>query len=237
DLLDDVPERRADVRRRGLRLGLDLDALDSLAVVSVAGGEQAVVVRTLAREIDDTAVVGEYRGVVVVAQASGGTVVTPDRLRTVVAAAVAHPVTVIVPRAPSSSLPGSFQMAARTARLLDALDVSGLTALVDDFLPYSAVLDTDAEGLAAFLQDTLGAVRAYDAERNADLVRTLRAFVRNGASPTRTARALRFHTNTILQRLERLDRILGDGWRDDERMFRIGLAVRLDELRERLGRR
>ncbi|WP_411156011.1 helix-turn-helix domain-containing protein [Microbacterium sp. NIBRBAC000506063] len=58
--------------------------------------------------------------------------------------------------------------------------------------------------------------------------------MRNNASPTRTARTLSFHTNTILQRLERLDQILGEGWRDDERMFRIGVAVRLDELRETL---
>jgi len=96
------------------------------------------------------------------------------------------------------------------------------------------VLDADAEGLSTFLRDTIGAVRDYDADRNADLLGTLRAFVRHNASPTRTARALNFHTNTILQRLDRLDHVLGSGWRDDERMFRIGIAVRLDELRERL---
>ena len=79
-------------------------------------------------------------------------------------------------------------------------------------------------------------MRAYDAERGTDLLGTLRAFVRSNASPTRTARALNFHTNTILQRLERLDRVLGEDWRDDERLFRIGLAVRLDDLRERLLR-
>ncbi|MBQ3358016.1 MAG: helix-turn-helix domain-containing protein, partial [Microbacterium sp.] len=130
--------------------------------------------------------------------------------------------------------PSAFLAARRTARLLAALELADLTARVEDFLPYSAVLDTDAQGLSAFLRDTIGAVRQYDAERGADLLGTLRAFVRNNASPTRTARALNFHTNTILQRLDRLDHVLGAGWRDDERMFRIGIAVRLDELRERL---
>jgi DNA-binding PucR family transcriptional regulator len=122
----------------------------------------------------------------------------------------------------------------RTARLIAALELSDLTASTDDFLPYSAIFDTDARALADFLRDTIGLVRRYDAERNADLLGTLRAFVRNNASPTRTARALNFHTNTILQRLDRLDQVLGASWREDERMFRLGIAVRLDELREQL---
>jgi DNA-binding PucR family transcriptional regulator len=96
------------------------------------------------------------------------------------------------------------------------------------------VLDADERALASFLDATIGAVRRYDEARGTDLLGTLRAFVRNNASPTRTARALNFHTNTILQRLERLDAVLGEGWRDDERLFRIGLAARLDELHETL---
>jgi DNA-binding PucR family transcriptional regulator len=122
----------------------------------------------------------------------------------------------------------------RTARLLSALGADDLTARTDDYLPYSAVLDADERSLATFLDATIGAVRRYDEARGTDLLGTLRAFVRNNASPTRTARALNFHTNTILQRLERLDAVLGAGWREDERLFRIGLATRLDELSEQL---
>ena len=101
----------------------------------------------------------------------------------------------------------------------------------------AAVLDADQASLQGFLDAAIGPVRAYDAERGTELLATLRAFVRHGGSPTRAARALVFHPNTILQRLERLDRVLGEGWRDDERLFRLSLAVRLDELREQLGSR
>ena len=142
----------------------------------------------------------------------------------------------VTPPASPGALPAAFTVAMRTARLLAALEVDDVTTSTHDYLPDSAVLDTDATTLTAFLHDTIGAVRRYDAERGTDLLGTLRAFVRNNASPTRTARALNFHTNTILQRLDRLDRVLGDDWRDDERLFRIGLAVRLDDLRERLLR-
>ncbi|MDQ0727778.1 GAF domain-containing protein [Microbacterium sp. W4I20] len=234
DILDDVPERRADVERRARRLGVDLAALDSLLVLAVAGDQQTPAARAVMRQFDDRVLVGEYRGFVVAAYAGGRGEVQPDRLRTQVASAIQGSVAVVVPPPAKGPLPAAFLSARRTARLLAALELTDLTAHVEDFLPYSAVLDTDAHGLSSFLRDTIGAVRQYDAERNADLIGTLRAFVRNNASPTRTARALNFHTNTILQRLDRLDHVLGADWRDDERMFRLGIAVRLDELRERL---
>lgn len=237
DLLDDVPERRSDVERRARRLGVDVTALDSLLLLSVPGDQQTAAARALGRQLDDRALVGEYRGFVVAAHTSAGGAIEPERLRTHVAASIQHPVAAVVPRPAKGALSESFQTARRTARLLAALEITDLTAQVEDFLPYSAILDTDTEALGAFLRDTIGTVRQYDAERGADLLGTLRAFVRNNASPTRTARALNFHTNTILQRLDRLDQILGADWREDERMFRLGIAVRLDELRERLGAR
>jgi len=234
DLLDDVPERRSDVERRARRLAVDLGALDSLLLLSVPGDQQAAAARALARALDDRALVGEYRGFVVAAREHTRVDVDLEQLRSQVSAAIQDAVTLVVPPPHRDPLPAAFLSARRTARLLTALGLDGLTAHVEDFLPYSAVLDADAEGLSTFLRDTIGAVRDYDADRNADLLGTLRAFVRHNASPTRTARALNFHTNTILQRLDRLDHVLGPGWRDDERMFRIGIAVRLDELRERL---
>src|SRR5690606_11479660 len=160
-----------------------------------------------------------------------------ERLRTHVESSIQHPIAAVIAHSSRGALPTAFESAMRTARLLTALEVTGITAQVDDFLPYSAVLDASPGALNTFLDDTIGAVRAYDAHRGADLLGTLRAFVRNNATPTRTARALNFHTNTILQRLDRLDHVLGADWREDERMFRLGIAVRLDELRERLRRR
>ena len=234
DLLDDVPERRSDVARRARRLGVDLPALDSLLLLSVPGDQQTAAARAVGRRLDERTLVGEYRGFVVIAHPSAIDGPDAEQLRVQVESAIQHPVAAIVARPASADLPAAFDSAMRTARLLAALEITGVTVPVGDLLPYSAVLDSDAAALNAFLQTTIGAVRQYDADRNADLLGTLRAFVRNNASPTRTARALNFHTNTILQRLDRLDHVLGADWRDDERMFRIGIAVRLDELRERL---
>lgn len=236
DLLDDVPERRADVERRARRLGVDLQALDALLLLAVPGDQQSAAARALAPHLDDRALVGEYRGFVVAAFAAHRRPIQPAQIRAHVAHAIQHPVTVVSPPPSPDALPEAFRLSMRTARLLAALGVDDVAASTDDFLPYSAVLDTDARALSAFLRETIGPVRRYDEDRNADLLGTLRSFVRNNGSPTRTARALNFHTNTILQRLDRLDHVLGADWRDDERLFRISIAVRLDELRERLRR-
>jgi len=62
------------------------------------------------------------------------------------------------------------------------------------------------------------------------LLATLRCFVQSNASPTRTARELHLHTNTVLQRLERITALLGEGWRESEALFRISIAVRMHAL-------
>ncbi|MGO3136635.1 MAG: helix-turn-helix domain-containing protein, partial [Agrococcus casei] len=173
DLLDDVPERRSDVERRARRLGVDLRMLDSLLLLSVPGDQQTTAARALGRQLDDRALVGEYRGFVVAAHSSTRHQFDTEQLRAHVAAAIQHPVAAVVPHASPEALSEAFQTAMRTARLLSALEITDLTANVDDFLPYSAILDTDAQALSAFLRDTIGAVRDYDAERGADLLGTL----------------------------------------------------------------
>lgn len=236
DLLDASTERRADVERRARRLGVVISELDTLLLVDVPGDARAGIARAMSSHLGERALVGEYRGYVVALWRADPTIDT-DAIRVQLRSTAQHPVTFVRPPSPLGPLSASFSLAARTARLLVALGIDDIMALTDDYLPYSAVLNTDGQGLTAFLADTIGAVRRYDQARGAELLGTLRAFVRSGASPTRTARALHFHTNTILQRLERLDHVLGADWREDERLFRIGIAVRLDELREQLDGR
>lgn len=234
DLLGAEPERRPDVERRARRCGVPVDDLGAVVVLSVPGESRAAAVRAVQRAVGGPALVGEHLGFVVAllpaASADPGLpVVLHHRVRT----AVGAPVLVVLPPG-SNDLGAAFDEGRRTARLLTALGVDDLATTTEEFLPYASVLDVEPRALQAFLTSTLGAVRAHDVERGTDLRATLRAFVRCGGSPTRTARELNFHPNTILQRLARLDVVLGDGWREDERLFRLSIAVRLDELRERL---
>ncbi|WP_035856382.1 helix-turn-helix domain-containing protein [Cryptosporangium arvum] len=232
DLVDGDPERRADGERRARRLGVGVAGLDTVLLFTVTGAGRGALVRAAQQQLPG-ALVGERRGAVVALVPSD---TDAEGVRARLAGAVGEPVGCVRPPGVDSvaGLAAAVATATRTARLLSALGIAGTTEHTDDYLPYSAVLDTDPRSLREFLDATIGAVRAYDAERGTELLTTLRAFVRHNASPTRTARALNFHPNTILQRLDRLDRVLGTTWRNEERLFRISLAVRLDELAARV---
>jgi DNA-binding PucR family transcriptional regulator len=234
DVLSSRPERHGDAALRAQRIGITLSELDTVVVFSLAGEHRAPAARALATHLGDRALVGEHRGFVVALV--DGNDSSPDiaALYELVAAAVPGPVLAVLPPADGTPVAESFAVAARTTRLLAALDVHSGPVLGADYLPYSVVFGNDTAALRAFVDGSIGAVRAYDRERGAELLATLRVFVRSGGSATRAARVLNFHPNTIVQRLDRLDSILGAGWRDEERLFRIGMAVRLDEMRERL---
>lgn len=90
---------------------------------------------------------------------------------------------------------------------------------------------TGPEELDGFVSHTIGAVVAYDARRRTDLLATLEAWYASGCSAAATGRLLHVHTNTVVQRLERVGRLLGDRWRDPERALEIQLALRLSRLR------
>jgi hypothetical protein len=234
DVLSSRPERHGDAAVRAQRLGIAITDLDTVVVFALAGEHRAAAARALGSHLGDRALVGEHRGFVVALLASGGVAVDIATLYAATAAAVPGDLLAVLPPAGDAPVAESFAVAARTTRLLAALDVRSGPVLSADYLPYSAVFGTDTAALRSFVDGTIGAVRVYDAERGTELLSTLRVFVRSGDSATRTARVLNFHPNTIVQRLDRLATILGDDWRDEERLFRIAMAVRLDEMRERL---
>lgn len=85
--------------------------------------------------------------------------------------------------------------------------------------------------LDEFVEATIGPVLAYDDQRGTNLVETLEQWFATGSRPAETARALLIHPNTVAQRLERVSRLLGEGWRDPSRALDLQLALRLHRLR------
>lgn len=225
DILDARPGRRDDLERRARRFGVVLADLDTVQLYVVAGDQRANALAAARRLVGDGGLVGRGHGVVVVLLNSRQANVNARDLREHIGRRVGGPVLAVLP--PRGDLAESFTLALRTSRLLDVLGVDDAVVDTDEYLPYASVFDTDRRSLTSFIEGQLRPVLAYDEERGTELVATLRAFVRCNASPTKAARLLNFHTNTILQRLERLDVLLGPGWREDDRFFRISLAVRL----------
>ncbi|MEV0096482.1 PucR family transcriptional regulator [Streptomyces sp. NPDC050738] len=70
-------------------------------------------------------------------------------------------------------------------------------------------IDANRDRLAHLVQHTLGPLLAWEAAHGSDLVRTLEVHLRNGCSPTRTAALLHIGRQSLYQRLERIESLLG----------------------------
>ena len=124
------------------------------------------------------------------------------------------------------------ERARRAARLLVALDREGDGASTDELGVYGLLLsEADREFVGRFIDGHLGPVRAVDSVRGTALLDTLQAWFATEGSPSATAERLFVHVNTVYQRLERLDSVLGPGWRRGDRALELRLALRLAELR------
>jgi DNA-binding PucR family transcriptional regulator len=94
-------------------------------------------------------------------------------------------------------------------------------------LGFLGVLLGDRTDLGGFVRQTLGPVLDYDGRRGTELVRTLNAYFAAGGNLTRAKDALHVHVNTVVQRLDRIGALLGEGWQVPDRALEIQLALRL----------
>ncbi len=124
----------------------------------------------------------------------------------------------------------AYQEARRCADGLLALGRRGDGAGAAE-LGFIGLLIGDDRDVAGFLAAALGPVLDYDARRGTALVRTLETYFATAGSLIKTAERLHIHVNTVTQRLERIGRLLGDGWQSPDRALDLQLALRLHRLR------
>lgn len=131
-------------------------------------------------------------------------------------------------RAPDA-LPGAYTEALRCLSALRTLGQHGSGAALED-LGFLGVLLGEQADLSGYAHRTLAPLLDYDARRGTSLVHTLRAYFACGSSLTRTKDELHVHVNTVVQRLDRIGRLLGQDWNTPERALEIQLALRLHQL-------
>ena len=147
-------------------------------------------------------------------------------------------------RAALDELPNVRAAIGRTAGGIDGFRRSHLDALSTQRLMHDA---PEALKLARFEDVAVVALAAQDVDRAAEFVAetlgplavaepalrdTLRIHIREGFSPTRTARALYAHRNTVLNRLARAEQLLPEPL--ERRGIEVGLAL---EIAHWLGQR
>jgi len=116
-------------------------------------------------------------------------------------------------------------------RILNSLGISEGIFPTEDFAPYTAMFGTAPEQTERFMQRMLEPLRRWDRIHSAELISTLREYFESGMNIRRTATQMSVHVNTVKQRLERADLVLGQEWRSPERAFRLQVALRLDKLK------
>ncbi|MFJ9942852.1 helix-turn-helix domain-containing protein [Streptomyces erythrochromogenes] len=142
--------------------------------------------------------------------------------------ALAGPVTVGAagPVSGPGRFPDAHAEALRCRTALRALGREGTGAALGD-LGFLGVLLGDQTDLGGYVRRTLGPVLDYDAKRGTELVHTLRTYFDEGTSRSRAAEALHVHVNTVVQRLDRIGRLLGRDWQRPERALELQLALRV----------
>ncbi|TMC03288.1 MAG: hypothetical protein E6J35_07300 [Chloroflexi bacterium] len=99
----------------------------------------------------------------------------------------------------------------------------GATTHFDDLGAYRFVLGQPASEIRAFSDQILGPLAAD--ERNADLVKTLDAYLRLQGSVNGVARELYLHRNTVRHRLRRIAKLTGADLTDADSLLALRLAI------------
>lgn len=172
-----------------LRVAFPGDVLALLALPAAATGDPIRSVQDAFRTAADpglTVAVGHA------VDAGGGWLRWSDTLR---AARTTLELALTVPAAEPSVPDGPLVTSARALALERELTRGGV--------------DTNRDRLARLVQHTLGPLLAWEAAHPSDLVRTLEVHLRHGCSPTRTASLLHIGRQSLYQRLERIESLLG----------------------------
>ncbi len=226
---DDLPGLASRAARHGLALGGPV----VLAVVEVSGNRASYALRQLrATPGFEATLLDQVDGLLVIL--GGGS--DPAPLRALLARALDGggplPTGVVsdpVPRV--AELPRVYESLRRCLGLLRRLERTGTIAAEAELRPYAIALERlGREELGAFLEATIGKLLAADRRRGAELAGTLLAYLDREHNARRTAAALGIHVNTLRQRFEQIDELLGD-WRAGTRALDVHLALRLWQLR------
>lgn len=228
DLLTAPTRNPAALLARGRRLGIDLGASHAVLIAHVDGVPRRRLAMACARH---ATLVGLHAEQVVLLVADGNPAELAGRLASSLSSAVEAPVTVGAsgPAAGPESLATAFDEARRCVRSLLALGRTGHGAALAD-LGFVGQLIGDRTDLGGYVRAILGPVLDYDARRGTDLVATLRAYFECGTNLTRAKELLHVHVNTVVQRLDRIGSLLGEGWQAPDRALEIQIALRLHQL-------
>jgi hypothetical protein len=216
---------------RGRRLGVDLGRPCLLLVAETAGDFRDKLAGAAGQYLfGSDGISAEQSGTVVLLIPHDGA--RPGDAARAAVAQLTHllgaPVTVAAggPASGPRAIADAHAEALRCLRALRSLGRTGDGASAVE-LGFLGVLLGNERDVDSFVTATLGPLLDYDARRGTELVRTIGAYFACGGTLTRTKDELHLHVNTVVQRLDRIQALLGPDWNDPERALELQLALRL----------
>lgn len=132
---------------------------------------------------------------------------------------------------PTSSpmeLAGCYYEALQTVNALLTLEQPGTATTARRLGVYRVLLDrAGRDELSAQFEALLGAVDREQERRRIPLLATVRTYLDQGRRAAPAARLLGIHVNTLYQRLEILDTVLGQSWREPPRALDLQILLRV----------
>ncbi|WP_277455292.1 GAF domain-containing protein [Janibacter sp. DB-40] len=231
DLLHPRSQDPATITTRARGRGIHLDRVSSLVLLAVSAEARRPSLEAV-RALPTSILVGEENGLLVALTSDVDAPGAADAMRQHLARRCTDHVLAVAgqPITEVEDVAAAFQTARRCAALLETMGRSDGVADVRAYTPYLAMFGAGGADPQEFIDVVVGPVISWDAGHGGDLLTTLAAFIDAQSSPTRTARRLHVHVNTVLQRLERITSLLGEDWREPELLFRISVATRMHGL-------
>ncbi|MFC9358589.1 helix-turn-helix domain-containing protein [Rhodococcus sp. NPDC057014] len=138
----------------------------------------------------------------------------------------------------AKALARAYVEAQQTVDVLDTLGRSGEVSSARGLGIYRILLSHLArEHLDELTEAQLGPLMAEQSTRGVPLLETLSEYLAHGRHHSATAASLGVHVNTLYQRLDAIDRLLGTDWRDPDKALDLQVLMRLRRTADLLGAR
>jgi GAF domain-containing protein/sugar diacid utilization regulator len=238
ELLVSAPSSTPAQRARAHARGIDLTALN---VIIVAESETKTVPevsrRLYALSPEWKGLAGEHLGRAALLAAASDPARLAETVHAHLRRELGSPVRVVAETVTGHNWGRAFDIAGKCCDLMQVLGVNDQGSTTEPYAMFALLFDTErANDLHRFLDNALEPLLAHDKRRSTQLVATLSAYFGNAGNVTRTAAALHVHMNTLLKRLDRVDSILGKGWRAPDRALQLQVALRLHDIRTQMDR-